>query len=417
MNEEFSYRITEEQLFCRRCRQLSLHGIYAEEAYSTHGGLLPKIPLLCVCDTCKTQYLAFSQEFSFVQSENIDQDYAKIPGKNRLFPGNWVYLPGAPRPGIIKRVTSAGNKKVLQVEIDHELHSIEIESPDPTQKEESPRGYRLLPAQSGETLIGDNIYHIIRGMFGKAIGMVQDGDIDKLVVQLENGTILFLTLPEACQCLPNIRLQETVKYKMQALPERLRNAIALEVHHGILYASGSVRSLSERRKIQEIFNSVPSLRGTINRIAVTPAQYVSDEELNDTIHKIFENSKSRDFAYYKISVKNSKVSITIGYYKESAVRIFETELENLQGIQELSILPECLPEPTLEETNRVRDAEMQIRNQSETSNVKIRVAFADGKIILSGRVSTLFQKKIIQFQVAKFPWKFSTVENNLRIVP
>lgn len=417
MNEEFAYRITEEQLFCRRCQALRLHGIYAEEAYSTHGGLLPKIPLLCTCDTCKTQFLAFSQEFSFVQNEGIEQDYAKIPGKNRLFPGNWIYIKGTPRPGIIKRVTSANGKKNVLAEFNGQVETLEISDIDPKQQEEAPRGYRLLPAQSGETLIGDHIYHVLRDMFGKAIGIVQDLDIDKLAIQLENGTILFLTLPEAYQSLPNARLLETVKYKMQVLPERLRECTKIEVHHGILFANGTVNSLSDRRKIQEVFDKITSIRGTINRIVVSPENYVSDASLFDSIHKIFENSLNRDFAYYKISVTNGKAAVTIGYYKESAVHHFESELESLQGLQELSILPECIPEPSYEELERIKDAEYQFRSQSDSNNIKIRVAMADGKIILSGRVNSLFQKRMIQFQVVKFPWKYSSVENNLRIVP
>lgn len=417
MYEEFTYRIAEDALFCRRCQMQRVHGIYAQEAYSTHGGLLPRIPLLCMCDTCKTQYLAFSQEFSFVQSNGSEQDYAKIPGKNRLFPGNWVYFRGAPRPGVIKRITSSNGKKNLQIAYGDQIENIEIKDLDPKQNEESPRGYKLLPAQSGDTRIGDHVYHVLRDMFGKAIGMVQDVDVDKLVVQLENGTILFLTLPEECQSLPNARLQETVKYKMQTLPERLRNAVNYEVHHGILFASCTVNSLYDRRKIEEVFDSIPSIRGTINHTKVTPEHFVSDEVLLDSIHRIFENSRTRDIAYYRIQVVKGKATVTIGYYRESIVRAFEIELENLQGLLELSILPECNAEPTYDETNKIRDAELMLRNLTGAKDIKVRVAMTDGKIILSGRVKTLFQKCVIQFQVARFPWKYTKVENNLRIVP
>lgn len=394
-----------------------VHGVYAEEAYSMHGGLLPKIPLLCECDFCKTQFLAFSQEFAFVQNECIDQDYAKIPGKNRLFPGNWIYLIGAPRPGKIKRITTSHGVKNITIDFGYGTEqTVDITEQDPTQNEESPRGYRLLPAQCGETLIGDNIYHVFRHMFGKAIGMVQDVDIDKLVVQLENGTILFMTLPEECQPLPNIRLQETVKGKLQDLSPRIRDSIRFEVRHGILQANGIVRSLADRRKIQTIFNSIKALRGTINHIKVEPEKFISDTELLDAVHKVFENTRNKDFAYYKPSVNSSKVTVKIGYYKESAITHFENELENLQGVQELTILPEFVQEPTAEECRKMRDAESICKSQAG-KDCKIRVTFAEGRLVLSGRVNSLLQKRLIQFQIVKFPWNLASVENNLRIVP
>ena len=113
MKSKFPFRITEEHLFCRHCCNLQLHGIYAKETYSVRGGLLPKIPLLCICDSCQTYHIAFSQEFAFAVQDSSNQEYAKIPGKNRLAIGNWVYIKGRPRPGIIKSKPRRQDSQIL----------------------------------------------------------------------------------------------------------------------------------------------------------------------------------------------------------------------------------------------------------------------------------------------------------------
>ena len=106
-----------------------------------------------------------------------------------------------------------------------------------------------MPAQSGETLIGDYVYHVIRDAFGKAIGLVHDGETDKLAIQLEDSTILFLTLSPAYQSLPNKRLEETIKYKLKDLPSKITENIVFKAKSGILYLSGTVESLAERRQV------------------------------------------------------------------------------------------------------------------------------------------------------------------------
>ena len=78
-------------------------------------------------------------------------------------------------------------------------------------QEESPDGYRLLPAQSAQTLIGDHVYHAIRNAFGVAVGLVNDGEKDLLAVLLDDGTILFLALPVTSQNLPNSKLAEMLE--------------------------------------------------------------------------------------------------------------------------------------------------------------------------------------------------------------
>ena len=416
MRELFPFRISEQALFCRTCMALSPHGVYAREAYSVCGGLMPKIPLLCVCDKCSTYYLAFSQEFAFAAGAHGDLNYAKIPGKNRLFAGNWVYVEGMPRPGRLKRIVRSGEVRSLLIDYGiGEEQAVEIREAEPIEAEEAPKGYRLLPAQSGETLVGDFVYHVRRKMFGRAIGLVNDNDEDKLVVQLASGMILFLTLPESYQSLPDSRLQKEAEYKIERLPLDLLQRISLRAQHGVLNVAGTVRSLAERRKILAVLDSIPSIRGTLSQIRIEPDCKVEDGVLENAIHKTFEDSPNSDFAYYKVKVEGGKATVVLGYYKEAAVRHFEAELEKIEGILELSLLPECVAEPSADELRRLRDAESKIKSFTADKAAKVHLSVAEGKLIVSGFANTQFLRNRIRIQLFKSAWKLTSIQNNLRV--
>lgn len=416
MRELFPFRISEQALFCRTCMALSGHGIYAREAYSVCGGLMPKIPLLCVCDKCSTYYLAFSQEFAFAAGSHGDLNYAKIPGKNRLFAGNWVYVEGMPRPGKLKRIVRSGDSRSLLVDYGNgEEQTVEILEAEPKEAEEAPKGYRLLPAQSGETLVGDFVYHVRRKMFGRAIGIVNDNDEDKLVVQLESGMVLFLTLPESYQSLPDSRLQKVAEYKIERLPVELLRRVSLRAQHGVLNVAGTVRSLAERREILSVLDTIPSIRGTLCQIRIEPETKVQDGVLENAIHQVFEDSQAADFAYYKVQVNSGKATVVLGYYEEAAVRHFETELEKIEGILELSLLPECVAEPSAEELRRLRDAESKIKSFTADKSAKVHLSVVQGKLVVSGFANTQLLRNRIRIQLFKSAWKLTSIQNNLRV--
>jgi hypothetical protein len=226
------------------------HGIFAREAYSTFGGMDPHIPLLCSCDACGTIFVAFSNEFVFCNREFVNTDYAKIYGYNRIVAGNWIYFKGSPKPGVVKSIFQSPDKQIIVVNYDGgpdqriERPKIDIEC------EESPEGYRLLPIQSAQTLLGDCIYHAIRDQFGIAVGLVNDGEKDKLVVLLKDKTLVFITLPPLSQNLPNDKLCSIVQNKLaQVFPEHCTR-VSVEAGQGIVYLNGLVKNLSIQRAIK-----------------------------------------------------------------------------------------------------------------------------------------------------------------------
>jgi hypothetical protein len=167
----------------------------AQDAYSISGGMQPHIPLLCSCKICGTYFIAYSQEFNFF-CDSHKSEYTKILGHNRIQPGNWLYIKNKERPGKVKSVFKFPKEELITISYQNNYEE-QIKHPISNNiKEVSSNGYKLFPAQTGQALIGDHIYHTRRELFGEVVGKVLEAEKEKLAVLLENKTLLFITLPE-----------------------------------------------------------------------------------------------------------------------------------------------------------------------------------------------------------------------------
>ena len=399
MRSQFPHRLYTLPLFCRRCQRVVEHGVFAREAYSTYGGMNSGIPLLCCCEQCQSVFIAFSQEFSFCSDKTRNGDYAKIYGRNRIAPGNWLYFKGKAKPGLVKSYFQTSEKEIIMISYDGGPDQ-KVECPNVViNQEESPDGYRLLPAQSAQTLIGDHIYHAIRNAFGVAVGLVNDGEKDLLAVLLEDGTILFLALPVTSQNLPNPKLAEIVRSRLlQLFPEDARR-ISVNVGQGVVYLDGLVRNLSVKRALKGCVEALPKVRGCI----------VSDTVMENDVLSILETPGVRVFDY-SVKVEQGKVSVTASCFEDYDLKELERRIAEYPGVQELVFSLNFLPLDAM--PNRLLCEEIE---NSLESSTRIRVSFVRNKFLLEGRVSSNFQKQLAFLSAMKTA-KSPSVENKLRII-
>jgi hypothetical protein len=144
-----------------------------------------------------------------------NQNYAKILGRSRLIPGDWLYIKGATASRQNKGIFHTATEEIINISYGDDFDEKIVREYSEASENEPNYGYRLLPVQCAQTLIGDPVYHVLRDQFGKAVGIVNDGEKEKLAVLLEDETLLFITLPESEQTLPNVRLREIVNAKMR----------------------------------------------------------------------------------------------------------------------------------------------------------------------------------------------------------
>ena len=357
-------------------------------------------------------FVAFSNEFVFCNREFVNTDYAKIYGYNRIVAGNWIYFKGSPKPGVVKSIFQSPDKQIIVVNYDGgpdqriERPKIDIEY------EESPEGYRLLPIQSAQTLLGDCIYHAIRDQFGIAVGLVNDGEKDKLVVLLKDKTLVFITLPPLSQNLPNDKLCSIVQNKLaQVFPEHCTR-VSVEAGQGIVYLNGLVKNLSIQRAIVKCVNAIPKVRGCVDFTRVETSSFTTDAVIEKTVYEQIESSVTRLFDY-KVNVSDGKVQIEASCYENERPKDLENRLAEIPGVRDLICLVSEIYEPINVEL--CKKVESEISASTFLRGANIRVSCNNRRFLLEGSVQSILQKELAFATVLKNV-KTTSIENRLRIV-
>jgi len=412
MRSQFPHRLYTQRLFCRRCRRVTRHGLFAKEPYSTYGGMTPHIPLLCSCDECGTTFVAFSQEFA-IGVGGKGSDYTKIYGKNRIVPGNWLYFKNSVKPGIVKSHFQTEDKEVFLISYDGGAPE-KVECPKiPILNEDSPEGYRLVPAQTAQVLIGDSVCHAIRDQFGLAVGLVSDGGKDKLAILLDDNSLLFITIPQSKQNVPNAMLTEYVRQKLaQLFPDDFRR-VQVTVGQGIVYLDGIVRSLAVKRALCACVNNMPRVRGCVDFMRVQMETYISDERLEGSIWRLLDTPAFKIFDY-TAEVKESRATVTLSCFDFNFPKDLENRIADLPGLQDLSLTINPIPEknPDIQVTCRVIEGELA--QNSRLAGSIIRLTYFNNKYVMEGRVSNAFQKQWALINAVKMV-RTASIENRLRV--
>ena len=326
--------------------------------------------------------------------------------------GNWIYLKGSPKPGVVKSIFQSPDKQIIVVNYDGgpdqriERPKIDIEY------EESPEGYRLLPIQSAQTLLGDCIYHAIRDQFGIAVGLVNDGENDKLVVLLKDKTLVFITLPPLSQNLPNDKLCSIVQNKLaQVFPEHCTR-VSVEAGQGIVYLNGLVKNLSIQRAIVKCVNAIPKVRGCVDFTRVETSSFTTDAVIEKTVYEQIESSVTRLFDY-KVNVSDGKVQIEASCYENERPKDLENRLAEIPGVRDLICLVSEIYEPINVEL--CKKVESEISASTFLRGANIRVSCNNRRFLLEGSVQSILQKELAFATVLKNV-KTTSIENRLRIV-
>lgn len=380
------------------------------EKFSTYGGMNPDIPLLCCCDECRVYYVAFSQEFAFCRRDIINPEYAKIYGKNRIHPGDWLFFEEAKRPCVVKSFLQSLDKEIVIYNYPG-MPEEKFEGPKKViQDEEAPNGYRLLPAQSVNTLMGDRVFHVPRREFGLAVGRVKDGAQDKLAVQLRDGTVVFITLPLMAQNLDNELLTEIAENKLLSqYPDDVKN-VTVEVGQGVVYLKGQVNSLSVKQALQTCFVGLRKVRGCVNLLQVRCDEYVSDEDIESEIWHILDVHELHIFDC-GVKVRYGKAEVSLGYAENLYPKDLENSIVAVKGLVAL----EFSTHPSVLKYTELCDKVCNSLSSTMKGNF-FRIAFVRNKFLLEGHVKNFVQKKLAFFIMMVMVMS-PLIENRLRIEP
>lgn len=411
MRKSFTYRLYTQKLYCRRCSRVTTHGVFAMEKFSTYGGMDSDIPLLCSCDDCSTFYVAFSHEFAFCRRDMINTEYAKVYGRNRIHPGDWLFFEDAKRPCVVKSFLQSVDREIVIYNYPG-MPEEKFEGPKRViTDEEAPNGYRLLPAQSVNTLMGDRVYHVLRKEFGLAVGRVKDGDRDELAVQLRDGTVVFITLPLMAQNLDNELLTDIAENKLRTMCPDIAKNVTVEVGQGVVYLKGHVKNLSEKRRLQSCFIGLRKVRGCVNLTQIDCAD-VADEQIEKQIWNILD---APDLHVFDCSVKvdAGNVKISFGFGEDSCPENLENRIAEIQGVKALVLSKRPV---SVRFTDVCKNACNSLSSNSVMKGGFFRTTFVRNKFLLEGHVKN-FVQKTMAFFITMAVVRSPLVENRLRIEP
>lgn len=388
-----------------------LHDVCAMEEFSTYGGMDDGVPLLCVCTHCGTIHVAFSQEFSF--SRKKDSEYAKIYGYNRISPGDWLYFEGSIRPCVVKSFFQSKDKDVVVYNCNG-LPDEKYEGPKiAIENEVAPEGYRLLPAQCSQTLLGDHVYHVLRKQFGVAVGVVKDESKDKLVVLLDDGMMVFISYPRYAENLRNDDVVFVARKRLERLLNGLSEDVSVEAGQGIVYLQGFVNSLSVKREMSACINEIAGLRGCVNMVRVRKNSKLSDSDLERSIWDVLDDFANPIFKY-NVKVKSGAAEVTFFYEDEVYPTELRSRIERIPGLISLNMRGTAIRKENLGKKELCQKIMTRLAALRFLSKLFVRVTYVGNRYLVEGRVNNIVQREFALLAVAGLS-RSVAVGNRLRI--
>ncbi len=413
MHAHFPHRILTESLFCRNCRNVGDHGIFAREPFFPRSGTKKGVPLLCICDHCGTFFTAFSHEFVSIRTPAANHFHTKILGKNRLNPGDWLYMKGEPRPLKVKGLFHNAAEEIILLK-DTDGSERKVKHPyQKIEEEESPRGYCLFPVQLAEALLGDFIYHVPRDQFGVVVGLIRDNGKDRTALLLNDDTLLFITLPVSAQYPEDGKLQHFFAEELGAHFPAEAAKLRILVRQGIIYLQGSVSSYAQKKNILHFLSEQKLLRGVVEFLTVEPPQNIPDSQIEKSVLLVLEDLSLPIFNY-SYAVQNGNVDIHAFCYSETAEALLEKRLALIPGIRSFSLKLEEHHSASLHQKSLSMARILQ--EHPRLQGACIRVSGFDDSFLLEGFVTSIFQKRLAALMVFRH-FKSLKLKNNLRVIP
>lgn len=409
----FIHKVLDMSLYCAECGSITSHSILSRELFSTRVKVQPGIPLVCTCNVCKSSFMAFTQEFYFGTSSCGNMEYAKVLERSRLIPRDWLYVKGEPRPGRVSATYQTRDSDVAVVDYGAGKEETVSRPILETFDERAPLGYRLFPAQCGVALLGDPVYHVIRDAFGKVVGRVTDGEKDKLAVLLENGTLLFITLPDENQYLPDSKLLDNLTMKISGIYPESISSLKLTVVNAVAYLQGKASGYPLKEKIVKLVEGIPELRGCVDFIAVEVGKVVPDSSLERAAFCILEDVTSPLFNY-TVEVRTGILQVSAFYSEGKDPTSVEEKLRRLEGLRDVVFEIEKAPPEAPDMRQLCLSVSRILKENPRMANSNLRVSVLDDSLLLEGRVNSILQKSLAGFVVKKETVQTKLI-NRLRI--
>lgn len=413
MLQAFRYAIEDCPLFCRACQGMFLHTLRAQQLLRPGIPAPAREPILITCHHCRQSQVFVAGEFRNYSPPIPEGLGCKIAGKSRLQVRDRVYVPGQAFAGSVKSRFRTGNQETFVIILDS---GDEYRYTCQCQQEYADDAldiYQLLPFSVGSIRIGDPVFHPGRNSFGHAVGLLF-GKESKLVVLLQDETLLLTALPESRQIPENKQLTTKALEILGVDNQEMIESVHLEAGQGILYARGTCPSLPIAHKFRDTLDSVPCSRGTVVLLSVEPSVRVPDAILEE---QLFDILLSPTYPIFQVKIQCDQGIAVIELFsrQENIASILQSRIEATPGIRGLQLNIRHRPQEEMGERDKAQIVAHALRRNATLHDSRIRIYLNQGIIHLEGAVTSSLQRNAAGL-AARWAGRNFRVENLIRIV-
>lgn len=170
-------------------------------------------------------------------------------------------------------------------------------------------------------------------------------------------------------------------------------AIDVTAREGVVTLTGSVGNLLAKDRAGYIAETVKGVRAVINRVEVSPAPALSDQDIRKEVVQALAEDPATDSYEVQVTVKGQRVQLagTVDSWAER--ELCETVAKGVKGVRAVENLIVVDYKTQRADSEIKQDIEQRLRWNALVYDGMIEVAVKGGKVSLSGTVGSAAEKR------------------------
>jgi hyperosmotically inducible protein len=227
------------------------------------------------------------------------------------------------------------------------------------------------------------------------------------------------TLPSVLKAENQPRLSDTtirsiVEYRLHEAGMQRDNKVAVMVDDHVVTLSGTVRSVYEKRRAEQIARSAPDVSGVENKLKVEGGRESQQDIANDVTRSIRSHAFFDVFDWVEGDVRDGIVTLRGAVREPWRRKEYERLAESASGVIEVRNEIEVLPNSSFDDQIRVAAAraiygDSRFVRYANRSLPPIHIIVNNGKVFLKGAVANQMEKQLAETLVRTEVLSFEVV--------
>lgn len=228
------------------------------------------------------------------------------------------------------------------------------------------------------------------------------------------GTLSFLQAADDRPRLSDVTIKSIVEYRLHEAGMQENNKVQVMVDDHVVTLSGSVRSMYEKRRAEQIARGAPDVSGVENKLKVEGGRESQQDIANDVTRSIRSHAFFDVFDWVEGDVREGIVTLRGAVREPWRKKEYERLAESAQGVVEVKNQIEVLPTSTFDDQTRVAAAraiygDPRFVRYANRSLPPIHIIVNNGKVFLKGAVANPMEKQLAETLVRTEVLSFDVV--------